>query len=431
MNSEEILQKRMKGGGTGKKKQVYLGPIKYEGEEIAQFHNPKLFMDDILGENETKQFTSILIIGSPGTGKTTLSTFIAHEAHQFNNYYVVHLGRKELLNFEKVMDGLPNQDVILIFDDVSLVFKHIKDPAKRTEILQTLTEARHPKLVKKDRKVMVIANIHYVNSIEKMWRSQGGWKIYTDMSNEEIQNFNYMTKSKFKHQIDIFAKITQDQFRRKKFKVSLTNKQQKEYTINKPFRFIMVYDNFKPRFFLVPNRSCNVCNAEGKSIAKYKASNADIIRLAEKYYGKSGKQGLKDALLILGQTAQFPNKEVYAMETAKEILSIFEVDLEKLALELRDQARIKGNRLYTIRKKKTNYIKDLEDIKKNEGNVTFGSAAMKEEKDQKGIYEDEIDNDEILNDQVEELDEETKKEMEDTLKDFDVGEDPDNEKETL
>lgn len=430
MDSEQILRNRLKGGGAANRhKQNYLGPIKYEGEDIAQFHNPKLFMDDILGENETKQFTSILIIGSPGTGKTTLATFIAHEAHEFNNYYVVHLGRKELLNFEKVMDGLPNQDIILIFDDVSLVFKHIKDPAKRTEILQTLTEARHPKLVKKDRKVMVIANIHYVNSIEKMWRSQGGWKIYTDMSNEEIQNFNYMTKSRFKHQIDIFAKITQDQFRRKKFKVSLTNKKTKEYTINKPFRFIMVYDNFKPRFFLVPNKSCNICNAEGKGIAKYKAAPRDIVKLSTKYYGKSGKQGLKDALLILGQTAQFPNKEVYALETAKEILSVFEVDLEELSLYLREEARIKGTRLYTVKKKKVNYIKDLEEIQKNEGNVTFGSAALESEK--KGIFEDEVDNDQILNDEVEELDETTKKEMETAFSELDNGIESNEAKETL
>ena len=72
-------------------KSKYQGAIQYKGEQIAQWHNPKLFLDDILGENDTKQFTSIMLIGTPGTGKSTLATFIAHNLHLKNpNYYVQH-----------------------------------------------------------------------------------------------------------------------------------------------------------------------------------------------------------------------------------------------------------------------------------------------------------------------------------------------------
>lgn len=390
MDSRQILKDRL--AGTNRKSGLkYLGPIIYEGQKIAQFHNPDLFINDIFGENESKQFTSILIIGSPGTGKTTLATFIGHELHTRNPYYIVHLGKKELLNFDRIMDSLPNQDIILIFDDVSLIFKHIKDPIKRTTILTTLTEARHPKFQTKDRKVVVIANIHYVNSIEKMWRSQGSWKIYTDMSNEEIQNFNYMTKSEFKQKVKVFAQITLEQFRRHKFTVSLTNNTKETYTINKPFRFIMVYDNSSLRFFLVPNKSCNICSSEKNKQSKVKAIPKDIIALSEKYYGKYGPKGLKDALIILGQTAQLQNKEVYAMNNAMEILSTFDVDPEELSLELRRRAQIKGTRIYTIHKKKTDFLKDLEDIQKNEGNVTFASEALKNDKDDKKLLDDEIE----------------------------------------
>ena len=61
----------------------------------------------------------------------------------------------------------PFEDLILIFDDISLVFKLKEGQAKKSEILSALTEARHPKFASEDRKVIIIANIHYMNSIER------------------------------------------------------------------------------------------------------------------------------------------------------------------------------------------------------------------------------------------------------------------------
>lgn len=394
MNSEQLIRERLEGRNK-KFKPKYLGPIDYDGEKIAQYHNPLIFIEDIIGENDTKQFTSILISGSPGTGKTTLATFIAHELHTRNpNYVVIHLGKKELLDFDRIMDNLPQgRDVILIFDDVSNVFKHIQDPEKRTKILTTLTEARHPNFEGTDRKVVVIAGVHYIYSMEKMWRSQGSWKFYTDLSNEEIQNFNQATKGKFKHQVDLFASITLQQFRKKMFTVSLTNKQKRTYHINKPFRFIMVYDNSKLRFFLAPNHSCNFCAKDKNKHSKIKATPRDIIRLAQKYYRKDGVMGLKLALALQGQTHQYRNKVIYGLHTAVEILSSFDVDPDALAMELRKDAQIKGTRLYSIHKKKTDFIKDLEEIQKNEGNVTFASDIKPELEDDENEDYDESEED--------------------------------------
>lgn len=380
MDSSSVLQSRIELKSGGKTKR-YLGSIKYKDTDIAQYHNPNLFIRDILGENETKQFTSILIIGSPGTGKTTLATFIGHQLHTLGDYLVIHFKRKDLLKFDVVMASLPNRNLVLIFDDVSLVFKNIQDPEKRAKILTTLTEARHPNFEDTDRRIVVIANIHYTNAIEKMWRSQGGWKIYTDLSGEEIDNFNHMTKGRYKHQVDIFSRITTDMFRRKKFTVSLTNRQTKEYTIDKPFRFVMCYDNSTVRFFLTPQEFCSYC-AEGENQhVKIKAHPNDVIKLAKKYYKDDGIAGLKLALLVAGHTEQYRNKTVYAFNTGQDILQSIEVDREELALELRKKAQIKDTRLYTIRKKKVDYLKDLEDIQKNEGNVTFATPQRLKEKD--------------------------------------------------
>lgn len=381
MNSEQLIRDRLAGKGKPKKAQ-YLGPIIYDGEPIAQYHNPDIFIEDILGENDTKQFTSIIVSGSPGTGKSTLMTFIAHECHTRNpNYFVLHLGKKELLKFDSIMRTLPKgRDIILVFDDVSNVFKHIHDPDTRTKILTTLTEARHPEFEGTDRKIMVLAGVHYIYSMEKMWRSQGSWKFHTDLSNEEIQNFNHSTKSKFKHQVDLFATITLQQFRKKNFTVSLTNKQKRTYNINKPFRFVMVYDNSKIRFFLVPDHSCNLCSKDKNKHSKIKATPRDVIRLAKKYYKLDGIAGLKLALTLQGITHQYRNNLVYAFNTALEILSTFDVDPEALASEMRKDAQISDKRLNAISKKRLDFVKDLEDIQKNEGNVTFGSEAMKHKK---------------------------------------------------
>ena len=175
-------------------KSKYQGEIQFHDTPITQWHNPRILVDEIIAENKVKRFTSILIIGTPGTGKTTLANYISHQIHQKKHYLVKHFGKKEILNFENVMDSLPNEDLILIFDDISMVFKLKEGQAKKSEILSALTEARHPKFANSDRKVIIIANIHYMNSIEKMWRSQGGWKLYTDMGNEERLNFKRHNK---------------------------------------------------------------------------------------------------------------------------------------------------------------------------------------------------------------------------------------------
>lgn len=157
--------------------------------------------------------------------------------------------------------------------------------------------------------------------------------------------------------------VTLSQFRRGKFTVSLTRKQSKEYEINKPFRFVMCYDNSKLRFFLVPEEFCNFCSADTNKLKKTKATPNEIIQLAEKYYKKDGIAGLKLALALSGHTEQYRNNTVYGFNTCKEILSTFDIDTEKLALRLRERSQIQGKRLYTIRKKKLDFFSDLQEIR--------------------------------------------------------------------
>jgi len=245
LDSKQISESRYK--SSFKKK--YFGAIKFEGEEIAQWHNPKLFINDILGENRTKQFTSILLIGGMGSGKTTLSRFISHEIHTREDFLVYNLGKKELMSFDTYIDTLPNRNLVLCFRDISLAFKTMKDPQQRNRVLQAITEARHPKWENSERRIISISEIHYIHATEKMHRSLGTWKFYTDLSTEELQNFNHITKGRYSTKAEIFAHTVTDMFRKSEFTVSLTNKKRRKYYTDKPFRFIMCFDNVSLRFF--------------------------------------------------------------------------------------------------------------------------------------------------------------------------------------
>jgi len=47
-------------------------------EEIAQWHNPHSLVNRIYKQNQIQDFTSIMLIGGMGSGKTTLCTMLAH-----------------------------------------------------------------------------------------------------------------------------------------------------------------------------------------------------------------------------------------------------------------------------------------------------------------------------------------------------------------
>ena len=373
-----------------------MGAIDYKGEKIAQYHNPNLMINDILGENSTKQFTAIMIIGTPGSGKSTAKNFIAHEIHTRDpSYQVFNFGRKELQDFDRVMLKLPNRNLVLCFDDVSLALRKMKDPEKKDRILQTLTEARHPQFEQTDRKVVIITNVHYQNSLEKMWRSQGGWKIYTDMTDEEAQVFNALTKGRYKKKVNIFAQTVLKQFRRKEFTVSLTNNQKATYVCGGHvqddkkstnygkkgvFRFVLCYDTASIRFFLIPDESCNLCDPHKDKIPQIKVTPREVILLMQKYYGKHGKAGLKLALNEVGNEEQFPNRTINAKRIAIEILSTFDIDKKDLAETMRKDARIKAKAHYMSRIKKLNLYQDILDMRSNEGKTTFASVIMKNQK---------------------------------------------------
>ena len=145
--------------------------------------------------------------------------------------------------------------------------------------------------------------------------------------------------------------------------MSLTNNTTYEYTTNKPFRVVMCYDSVRPRFFLVPNRHCKLCDGKHKGTFQAAATPEEIIELAQRYYGNDGIGGLKAALLNIGRSEQYRNNFVYAYSAAREILGGFDVDLDALAMLLRRRAQITGQPRYARKTKTKDLLADLEEIR--------------------------------------------------------------------
>ena len=343
---------------------AYKGPIKYMGQDIAQWHNPKIFINEMLHENRFKQFTSILLIGSQGSGKSTLRRFIAHQVHTKDDFYICNFEKKHMEILDELLETLPrNRNLMLNFEDVSLVFKTMKDSRKKNQILQCITEARHPKLDGPDRRIIVCSEVHYGPAMEKMMRSLGSWRFWTDMSTEELGIFDHMTKGRWANKAAIFSKLAIGQFRKGKFEVSLTQNRTKEYLTNDPFRFVMCFDTIQCRFFLVPEENCGLCAGKHAGLPQVRATPAEIVALAQKYYAKDGLAGLKLALAAAGHTGQYRNNVAYAYTTASEILKKFDVDKEALALHLRKNAQIDGEPRKQRRTKTKAFLADLDALR--------------------------------------------------------------------
>ena len=347
----------------------YQGPIKYKDTEIAQWHNPKLFLEGLFNENRNKRFTSILNIGAMGSGKSTVRRFIEHHAHEKKGYYVVNFTADDMPHLDERLADLPlNRDLFMAFEDVSLVFK-LMSGERKNRALATITTARHPnlgntrdsKIKAPDRRIMIVSEIHYIPAMEKMMRSFSSWRFYSDMSEEEEGIFNHATRGKYQTKVDTYRKLVLNQFRKSEFTVSLTASQNKTYEIDKPFRLVMCYDTARVRFFLVPREDCSLCNADYE--AQPNATAEELIKLMESYDPKHATQALKTVLAVKNYSDQYPRDLARTIEVAKHAMASVRVPPEALAMALRKKSKYTGKPYKHSRLKKRDYMADLARIR--------------------------------------------------------------------
>lgn len=374
------------------KQDTYRGQIKIKlpdnnTEEIAQWHNPHSLIGRIYKQNQIQDFTSIMLIGGMGSGKTTLCTFLAHELHKKGNYVIKWFGKEDIRNIDKIFETLPPAPHVLIFDDVSKALEGMPADRKR-QVIQALTEVRHDKGRQNARKIITIVNVHYMMSFEKFWRSQGGIKIFTDIQREELNNINQMTKGIYARKLESFLKICDDQFTNKEFTVSLTERRDKTYTTNEPFRFAMVLDRKGVRFFLYYLDGCVLCNRHQRIEQKQRVDEEVLVDVILDKKKRNGISILRHLVLTRGYRQACSDNHYKAWCDIVALCEQYDVNWEKLANAINKKCKV----LYSPRKPYRQRERPNDPHSKPKEQVLFINEVLEKSNAKLNVKEDIVDN---------------------------------------
>ena len=328
-----------------------------------------------------------MLIGGMGSGKTTLCTFLAHELHKKGNYVIKWFGKEDIRNIDKIFETLPPAPHVLIFDDVSKALEGMPADRKR-QIIQALTEVRHDKGRQNARKIITIVNVHYMMSFEKFWRSQGGIKIFTDIQREELNNINQMTKGIYARKLESFLKICDDQFTNKEFTVSLTERRDKTYTTNEPFRFAMVLDRKGVRFFLYYLDGCVLCNRHQRIEQKQRVDEEVLVDVILDKKKRNGISILRHLVLTRGYRQACSDNHYKAWCDIVALCEQYDVNWEKLANAINKKCKV----LYSPRKPYRQRERPNDPHSKPKEQVLFINEVLEKSNAKLNVKEDIVDN---------------------------------------
>lgn len=141
----------------------------------------------IAGRARALDVVKIGIVGSMGTGKSTLAQAVAHAIHvemkaKYGMPFAVRtLGKDDLLKLDSTLRALPTANYVLIFDDVSFL-SETHGHKSMSKVKSTLTTIRHRE--GRDVKFVIIYNYHYGRGMDKFLR-QTDFKFFTTVGDEE------------------------------------------------------------------------------------------------------------------------------------------------------------------------------------------------------------------------------------------------------
>ena len=159
----------------------------WKGERMVRRHSFLACVQQIAGRAHTLDVVKIGIVGSMGTGKSTLAQAVAHAIHvemkaKYGAPFAVRtLGKDDLLKLDSTLRALPTANYILIFDDVSFL-SEAYGAKSMAKIKNTLTTIRHRE--GRDVKFVIIYNYHYGRGMDKFLR-QTDFKFFTTIGDEE------------------------------------------------------------------------------------------------------------------------------------------------------------------------------------------------------------------------------------------------------
>ena len=253
--SEGVKLSSESGGGAYRDK---VTTYNYNGKRIPvpiRWH-PNSVIRRIIEHNKRSKYTGVTMIGMSGTGKTTLTNKIIHQAHVMGeNYIVKRLNGHDMLNIDKHIKemkvGFPH---ILVFDDASYTMEDAPK-AEVAKLANALTTVRH----QLKSRVIVIINFHYSRATKKFFRNQH-FTFLTSVSVEELGNFNEMYKDKM-NVVRQFARQYNNMTLRGYFMVPISSFEKKviKYRMNEPFRIALVAEIADLHFIVYDKDECGKC----------------------------------------------------------------------------------------------------------------------------------------------------------------------------
>ena len=340
-------------GHSRKKRGTYYGPTKFAGEWVGQDNTPTDFINGVMAGNEATGFSSILEIGFPGTGKTTLAEMVAHHIHMKQpEFTVLWAGANQLRDIEKFLNGLPKTPHIVIFDDASNALKSI-DKKKAAKVFEILTQGRHIT----QSKLIIITIIHYTNAMEKAVRAQNIFYLYTSTSMAEDTNIKALIEHD-KHANKNYARFKKafiSLFKHKKFELKVGRGNWKTFERDKPFRVGYSIDVEAGKVFVFTKMNCAKC-AQTRSIKKIHPTQ--IVKRMQQYEKRAGVQALAIQCALRGRFDVFPRPLRAALEFLNRMFEEYDTDFDELTDET-VKARHKAHPRFKRDKKKDDEFYDM------------------------------------------------------------------------
>lgn len=265
-------------------------------------------IDKIVNHQLVNQVTTISLRGREGKGKTTVAKGICHLLHRALNtqskvrteeseyirknvdemkkgYCVRILGRDDLNDFQALIEGLPKQNRILVFDDLS--FLGSSTSKFYMDIKSAVTTVRH--IGTEDFKTVLIFNFHQTKALDNYLRDTH-FLIQVAVSTGEKKNLDelYGTTAKNKTILNSFYKLYNKLEKNRTLTISLSPKHTPNPVLvtlkhSDPFRMALFFDGEDLRTFVYPHESkvgfteCAICNNNKVNSMQ---SNANLDRIA-------------------------------------------------------------------------------------------------------------------------------------------------------
>ena len=311
--------------------------ISWNGSKMLRSQSINACVNDIYESSKSMQFLKINLIGASSSGKSVLSSVLAHSLHIRDPTFEVHFFEdKDLIDFKSTIQGLSSNNQILIFDDLSGLVAHY-GKAALDKLRAEVTTVRHISGSSEDRKIIMILNFHAQKMLDKFLRISN-FTFYTDCQLEEIGYLEELLGKNQKQKIVQFAKLRSQSRMYHKFSFPLGSKGNNfTYKDGKPFRIILYNNGISTRFVVSPQLSwilgdkiCQVC----KQTEKTKDTKINLQQFVNDFSKKFGKGVSKRAvelrLLRNGYYTQ-PKRVMQAEKYIEQFFDAKKINLEELA----------------------------------------------------------------------------------------------------